>query len=126
MDENRFVALITAFAILSTFFIGNGINGMLTYDQYTKKLCDTDKDCSSPEVCCPFYQQKSGVCNDKSMCNSIYALRGPEIQQTAIITPTNNRDNLSLLQFCVGLMMVLIIGTMLHYFNRYNISKKRA
>ena len=126
MNENTFATLITIFAILGLFFIADGITGMVAFDQYTRALCETDKDCTAPEVCCSFYQEKSGVCNDPKMCNSIYALRGEAKADTVIISVSNDKNYVSTIQFVIGLLMVIMIGCMLHQFNKQHSSKKHT
>lgn len=123
MRSQSIVMLIVVMSILSLFFISNGITGMVVKDPYTKGLCETDKDCNSPEVCCLFYQEPAGVCNDAKMCNSIYALRGQAKVQTIVASENSDKDFISITQFIVGALMVIMIGFMLHSLNKKHTKK---
>ena len=122
MNDKVFIASMTVFAVLGLFFVSQGITGMIIFDKYTAPLCINSEMCVAPLVCCPFYQENSGVCYNASMCDQIYALRGGEIPGKGI--QINNL--VSSILFALGALILIVIGFMLVLFNKQHTTKKHT
>lgn len=87
--EDIFLILLIVAGLTGIYFLGSGITGMVISDQTTKPICTTDNDCSAPDVCCLFYQESSGVCHEKEMCQSITEITMNEKEQNLQIFGNN-------------------------------------
>ena len=70
MNKN-IVAVLLVISVVSVFLIGSSITGLVVMDDTVKSVCSSDSACVSPEVCCLFYGQESGVCHSEDMCGTI-------------------------------------------------------
>ena len=70
-NQDRMIILgITLFLFFGIFLIGRGFTGMYMID-FEQESCSTNEDCLAEEVCCKFYKENSGVCDQKANCKAI-------------------------------------------------------
>lgn len=70
-NQDRLIILgLTLFFFLGILLIGRGFTGMYLID-FEQEYCSNDEDCLAGEVCCNFYKEDSGVCDEKSNCKAI-------------------------------------------------------
>ena len=69
-QDRRLILGITILLFCGIFLIGKGFTGMYLID-FEQEYCNTDEDCITGQVCCNFYKEESGVCDEKSNCKAI-------------------------------------------------------
>lgn len=85
--EKRFIFTICLlFFSMGGLFVTQAITGMYSWDRYTS-FCTLDKDCESPNVCCFFYDEDYGVCDEFNVCSSISKMSLEEKQQFSSLQP---------------------------------------
>lgn len=68
--HKRALIFFTAIFILGAFFVGNGLTGLYILE-FKQPPCDEDIDCQNTEVCCKFYNEEFGVCDEVDECDAI-------------------------------------------------------
>ncbi|MDP2925870.1 MAG: hypothetical protein Q8N99_05860 [Nanoarchaeota archaeon] len=117
MELKRFIfeiLLILVLVLIGAIF--GGVTGKIILDDSVKSICSSDKDCSNGEVCCGFYNQETGVCNNKDMCEKIISFTKEEkleyerMKNILYEKPSEKRVNyLWLTISCLAIIIVVMI-----------------
>jgi hypothetical protein len=121
-NDNVIVILLIIVMVIGFFFIGVGFNGKVVYDNRTvKELCSDNDECKSPEVCCKFYMQNSGVCHSSDMCSRIVEITKEEkdtsekVKKLIYEKPENKFYDLDII---FGLLLVGFVIITFYYIHR--------
>lgn len=119
------IALLIIIGTIGLAFFGNGISGMIIFDQTVKPICQANNDCPEEETCCLFYEEDSGVCHSKDMCDLITLLtkrEKEEKQQAPMITSlkTTQKDMINNYQLQTIFGLGIIILTILAFYELLN------
>lgn len=128
INEKAVFVFMSVLAIIGLGMIGDGINGMVISDPYTKELCSIWSECNSPEVCCFFYDKTEGVCNKASMCENIYNITKNEVNnQFLIINSINNKktENFFKGEAFFGILLTTLSMIFFYYFLKHEIKRSR-
>ncbi|MFH1638020.1 MAG: hypothetical protein ABIB71_06350 [Candidatus Woesearchaeota archaeon] len=120
--ERRILVLIALIGLLGIALLGKGITGMIALDPddpTLKELCSLDNDCKSPDVCCLFYKQDTGICHSSGMCSAILALTENEVgNRVGALVPVMEDDKKegNLLALAFGGLIVILTGLLAYYY----------
>jgi len=80
-NQDRLIILgLTLVFFFGIFLIGRGFTGMYLID-FEQEYCSMDEGCLAEEVCCYFYREDSGVCDQESNCKAIEQITREEKQK---------------------------------------------
>lgn len=118
--EKLILVMLLLLAIIGLSFLGNGISGMMVFDETLKQVCTSNDDCVAPDVCCLFYEQKSGVCHTYDMCGKILDVTKTEKEtKGALITLKNTEIELEynyIMQAVFGAVIVTLVAFSMYHF----------
>lgn len=70
-NQDRLIILgLTLFFFFGIFLVGRGFTGMYLVD-FEQNSCDNNEDCLEGQVCCNFYKENSGICEQQSNCQAV-------------------------------------------------------
>ncbi len=90
MHKKYAISLIVVLLITSLLFIGGGLTGFIIKEQ-DFEYCKVDNECLSDNVCCLFYKENVGLCDQYSKCNLIYSVSREE-KSDALKSPSTGID----------------------------------
>jgi hypothetical protein len=78
MEKRRF-PLFTGMVLMSLLLMGHGLTGDYLLG-YRADACETTSDCSNNEVCCMFFEENYGICDEQKNCEAIKSVTREEKQ----------------------------------------------
>lgn len=124
-NQAIYVEIMIVFTIMGLGLLCGGITGKVVQVDVpndVKQICSIDSDCSSPQVCCKFYNQEAGVCDVQDMCQKINELTKDEkigieeIKNYNKETPLKNKENTDL-EITIGLIFI-VVAIMAYIFSK--------
>ncbi|MBU1321474.1 MAG: hypothetical protein KKF46_03880, partial [Nanoarchaeota archaeon] len=68
--DRKALFMFSIFFVSGMFLLGEGITGLYVMD-FQQPACDADDKCIESNVCCLFYNEDFGVCDNENNCDAI-------------------------------------------------------
>ncbi len=128
LGHNKLLITFSIFTvILALGFIGSGITGMVVSKEDSNKICFSDDDCNAPKVCCFFYEENAGICNNLNQCSTISRITMEKNEEKwnflkTYQSITESKENIIknnyYLQIVGGILILIIVAAAAIYLNR--------